>query len=328
MKTQFKAATLALAVASAFALSTTAAWAWGDDYGSGANLKTSISIDKDIDVDGHLNLKGNIKSKSDSEAVVNDSQSTGGNFVDNDNHKNNASASGDALHGAQGNIGLNVGAGDNNIQSNEAALAATDASTVFGAASAQVFQDQTAHWNHTYNNPAANNASMSGNVLQNAQGNIGANVAAGDSNVQKNVLSASAADSNFAIASIDNSQATYGNSTHNTGTTKTTTVYDPVSLTLSGHLNHPSESGENSNEQSIVDELNETQLTGTVSGCIPVTTTSIVWSQDNASISGNALRGAMGNIGANVAAGTNNLQSNILSVAAALGTKGASAGGE
>jgi len=49
--------------------------------------------------------------------------------------------------------------------------------------------------------------------------------------------------------------------------------------------------------------------------------------QNNATLSGDALRGASGNIGVNITAGTNNLQGNHLSIAAATGGPGAGGGG-
>ncbi|HEX5464276.1 MAG TPA: hypothetical protein VFW88_06130 [Burkholderiales bacterium] len=396
MKKQFKATPLALAVAAAFALSTTAALAdrggpgggWNDggqqheQQDPGASFQTSVKINKSVKIDGEVKVDGRIKVGSDAEAIVNNTQASHDNIGANTGHTNNASGSGDALAGSQGNIGLNIAAGDNNAQSNEAALAATDASQVFGAASAQVFMSQGANRNLTTNLGSVNNASLSGNVLQNAQGNIGANVAAGNSNVQKNVLAAAAADSNFAVSTINQSQDASGNVTVNAPLAVTTVKSMPVSLQVSmrgqyagvsdqdgnqyldswsGALDHPSgnstghldlddqvqnandrpqssgldANGNPNNDKSnggalSFNEQGDMFLSGVVSGNMPVSITTYVATANNASLSGNALRGAMGNIGANVAAGSNNLQSNILAVSAALnsGAGGGGGGGE
>jgi uncharacterized protein YdeI (BOF family) len=392
MKKQFRTTPLALAVAAAFALSATTALAFDRDRDGpkrgdpqheqqdpGATLQTSVKINKSVKIDGKVDIDGKIKVGSDAEAIVNNSQASHGNAVTSTKHSNNASGSGDALGGAQGNIGLNIAAGDNNVQSNEAALAATDASQVFGAASAQVYMSQGANRNATVSLGSVNNASLSGNVLQNAQGNIGANVAAGSSNVQKNVLAAAAADSNFAVSTINQSQDASGNVTVNAPLAVTTTQSMPVNLQVSmrgqyagvsdqdgnqyldswsGALDHPSgnstghldlddqvqnandrpqssgldANGNPNNDKSnggalSFNEQGDIFLSGVVSGNMPVSITTYVATANNASLSGNALRGAMGNVGANVAAGSNNLQSNILAVSAALNSGSGGGGG-
>ena len=55
------------------------------------------------------------------------------------------------------------------------------------------------------------------------------------------------------------------------------------------------------------------ELTGTITGSIPIGITNVN-TTNTASLSGSVLSGAVGNIGVNVAAGTNNLQANTLSV--------------
>ncbi|MCU4137869.1 MAG: hypothetical protein MW689_001440 [Thermodesulfobacteria bacterium] len=55
------------------------------------------------------------------------------------------------------------------------------------------------------------------------------------------------------------------------------------------------------------------ELTGTITGSIPIGITSVN-TTNIASLSGSVLSGAVGNIGVNVAAGSNNLQANTLSV--------------
>ena len=119
--------------------------------------------------------------------------------------------------------------------------------------------------NHAYQTGVNNNATLGGNALSNAAGNIGANVAAGDNNQQANdaALSSSDAATVFGQASSFSAQSSSNNMTMVKG------------------------------------------------------------SPNNALVGGNALRGASGNIGVNVAAGIGNAQHN--SLAAAVNTASGSA---
>jgi hypothetical protein len=366
MKTRIKATPLALAVAAAFALSATAAIAHDRDHHNrdGAHLSTSVNINKDIDVKGGVYIRGFVDPKSDTEAVINDGQSSVFNETKNIGNSNRASVDGNAANSAQGNIGLNAAAGDNNVQANEAALAATDAASVFGMATAQVYNSQSSFGNDTLNKGVSNNATLGGSALANAVGNIGVNVASGSSNLQKNALSGAVADSNVAIASINNDQKTAGNWTGNFGLQKTTTKEAAISLNIGlvggyvgiadqkGNIYPDTWSGDrhtggtqtghidlDSDVQGATDPLHDggaltftelglIGLQGQATGTGPVTITTWQHVTNTASIGSNALMNAAGNVGANVAAGSNNLQSNILAVSAALNTGGATGGQE
>jgi hypothetical protein len=240
MKKCIKATPVAIAVAAAFALTAPLAMAGGkyDHKGSNAEVNTDINIHKDIGVFGGMFVGGKIDPKADAEAVIQGDQTAAGNKVVNKYHKNDASVNNNSLNGAQGNVGVNVSAGDNNVQSNELALAAVDANAVFGAATAQAFFDQGSYGNKTINLPANNSASMSNNVLNGASGNIGANVASGAGNVQRNAAALSSGDNNLAIATISSSQKNAGNFTLNKGEVKS---YGTTQLTYGesdhGHAN-------------------------------------------------------------------------------------------
>jgi hypothetical protein len=242
MKKCIKATPVAIAVAAAFALTAPLAMAHRDHHkGSGAEVNTDINIHKDIGVYGKVYVGGYVDPKADAEAVIQGDQTAADNNVANRYHKNNASVSNNALNSAQGNIGVNVSGGDNNIQSNELALAAVDANAVFGAATAQAFFDQGSYGNKTINLPANNSASVSDNVANGASGNIGMNVAAGDGNVQRNAAALSSGDNNLAIATISSSQKNAGNFTLNKGEV---TKYGTQTLTTGesdhGHANFSS----------------------------------------------------------------------------------------
>ena len=131
--------------------------------------------------------------------------------------------------------------------------------TVDGLASATVKNDQILKWNTVFNEENINSASISGNVLRNATGNIGANVVAGDNNAQDNLAALAAAEMEMSMtdAEIFKTQLSLENFTYNHGST------------------------------------------------------------NSASVSGNVLENAEGNIGVNVSAGNNNAQSNMLAVTVA-----------
>lgn len=94
-----------------------------------------------------------------------------------------------ALSGATGNIGVNIAAGANNAQSNDAALAHMDVGPVFG--NAQIFSAQSSSGHGTigdFNLVAA----IGDGALADATGNVGVNIASGLGNVQNNSLAVSA----------------------------------------------------------------------------------------------------------------------------------------
>lgn len=122
----------------------------------------------------------------------------------------------------------------NNVQGNSSALAATDAAFVFGSGDAEIFIEQTAAGNETMNLGVRNDALVAGNALRNARGNIGVNVAAGNSNVQKNAFAASTTSGVMSESTIQVSQMAHGNTTSNlpVDETKTTTT----SISMSGGM--------------------------------------------------------------------------------------------
>jgi hypothetical protein len=109
---------------------------------------------------------------------------------------NTADVSGHAFAGASGNIGVNQAAGDGNEQLNQLS-AATAQNVAYAVATSAL--DQEWSGNRVDNDPGtlgwcsspvntSNSASLSGNVLAGASGNIGLNQAAGSGNLQSNSL--------------------------------------------------------------------------------------------------------------------------------------------
>lgn len=220
-------------------------------------------------------------------AIVNDTQLNYYNDVENDATKNTATIEG-SLNNAAGNVGANVAAGDNNQQANAAAIATADAFFVFGfgqglEASASIDVTQKGYDNYLSNYGTQNNASVvdSGN---DAQGNVGINVAAGNFNQQKNDMAIASSEKAFtAEASVNVLQESYGNDTYN-NVGDVYEVNDGLEVVASGF------------------------------GWFPPHTpqTPVV---NNASLS-NSLNNASGNVGVNIAAGGGNQQSNTLAIAA------------
>lgn len=273
MKPRNLIAPMTVAVAMAFAAPLVLADSLSDPIQETVNVDVTknVSNTKDISVKGTVKVKGTINVKSDAEALTKaDQQSTNNtnqNYTVNDNL---AHINGNAAQNAQGNIQLNVTGGDNNVQANNAALAAQDKNNVFGRLDAETYVDQLTSGNRVTNQgtpvvpgsasgPVSNTAEINGNALSGAQGNIQVNASGGDDNVQANSLAAAVGNASLANASA---------------------------------ISYQSTGGQNS-----------------------VSNTFVI---NTASLGGNALQNASGNIGVNIAAGTNNAQSNSLAITASL----------
>jgi hypothetical protein len=327
-----------------------------------------IDVKGDIDVDGTIpvgsssaaltsqnqnNYKnGNVYDPEDPEnaaLVASDTPNDGDFLVD-----NNAESVENGLQGASGNIGLNISAGQNNAQDNSAALSKVDAEFVFAAADS--ISNQNAERNQYVYKGNQFDATLGGNTLRDASGNIAVNIAAGNSNLQANSLAASVNTSGtMAEATVSSQQTQDHNFTSQQGMLEK--VYDTVNVTMVGGMvggyqgtsdqigdlyadswtgdTHPdgTQTGHidfDSEAQGAVDlnddggafafnEEGTIGLLGVFSGQVVTARWIDRPHQNNATLSGNALRGASGNIGVNITAGTNNLQGNHLSIAAATG---------
>ncbi|SEJ15739.1 hypothetical protein [Frateuria terrea] len=305
----------------------------------------------------YANDHGHDRPKVDSAATasVDNDQSISRNFATNDKLTNSSSISDNTASQASGNIGMNVAAGDNNAQDNAAALAATDASFAFGVADSDVDVNQGGWGNLTFNRGVTNDASIGDNAFQYASGNIGANVASGNNNEQKNALAASVATTEFAHANVDVDQNSSHNAVSNAGFVQK--YYDTTRVHLSGTVqgyslglglggyagstsstSQGTESGgvsvfgypiasyggttsstSQGSEQGGLGfvELSASDLYADLCGTVQTARWVVVDATNDASLSGNAFQHATGNIGVNVASGTGNLQANTLSMAVA-----------
>jgi hypothetical protein len=244
---------------------------------SQTNSKTYVT--NLIDVAGKVSVSGAIKVDSEAAANVDQDQATVANESIGDGD-HTARMTDNALRNSNGNIGVNVGAGVGNAQSNDAAITTLassaasddkckgskcdeDAGAAGALSTAMVFSTQASLGNYATTDEYGTNyrAVLDGNALRDVQGNVGVNVAAGVGNGQSNGMSASVADASIAKSSSDSEQ-----------------------LSLMNEL------------QSACGDLDVVARFGD-----------------------NALQAASGNIGVNVAAGVGNLQHNGLAIAAAGG---------
>lgn len=272
-------------------------------------------------------------------AIVTDTQDSHGNSVSNEGTKNTGSVSG-SLGSASGNVGVNVAGGDLNQQANAAALATADEKFIFGYAEASTTVDQKNHNNSVDNYSTQNNASLS-NSANSSSGNIGINVTAGNFNQQKNDLAAAVSGGAVSGATSSASQTSNGNSVGNVGlaTYDTQTLKATVDLKGSykgsgtgyvvdkdskdhhggGWGNNDSvtndRGGKDQKDPLYFTESGSTELKGQATYQVLVQSG---WKDpvtNNATISG-SLNNVSGNVGANIAAGVGNQQSNSLSIAA------------
>ena len=385
------------------------------------NEDTSVTNHKtlDVNIDANINVRGSENlDEYDSlgygltvdglaSAEINNNQILKLNTVINKENSNTATIGGSALEGAEGNIGVNVVAGDNNAQDNLAAMTASEQDK--SMADAEIFKAQLSLENFTCNKGMKNRASLDGDALMGAIGNIGVNVAAGNNNAQSNMLAIAVAPAKVGIAKVSINQESAGNMTINKPVKVEEVQWVPVRLDLSagfaggyeggyfgyagggysgrasgsysgtysgisdqygdvyldtwgpgtqeppyghptngpttGHVDVDSaaQGAQDRNNDGGALSFNENGtangrysgsesgyyggieigseggelggvILGTVSGNIPVVIKRNVNMINTASLGGNALRGATGNIGVNIAAGTGNLQANALAV--------------
>ncbi|MFI9652214.1 hypothetical protein [Guyparkeria halopsychrophila] len=221
------------------------------DVNTDVAVDHDINIDKNIDVDKNVDVEKNVavnKTHNEMErvdrvlrdiainasagATANDRQINQGNTVDNLGVTNDAFISDNVGNGASGNIGMNVAAGDTNVQDNAAALAAVDAGFVFGESYSEVNVAQTNTDNETMNEGVINGANVQQSAFANASGNIGVNVASGTGNAQKNTMAASVSTARMASASLNSNQESYDNNIRNEG--RVAEYTETTAVTLSG----------------------------------------------------------------------------------------------
>lgn len=283
-----------------------------------------------------------------SAAIVLDSQFNHANDVTNEGTVNDANVDRAILNNS-GNVGANVAAGDNNQQANTVSLASADAAFVF----AGVGIEQTGLLNNLDNYSNPNTATLQ-NAINNNSGNVGANVAAGNYNQQKNDMAVAVSSSaQNAISASAVSQSSVGNTTDNNGQLEyaNTGTLSVGTVSLSGGYTGTSDqigdvyldtwsgpehnSGQNDSTGHIdvdsaadgaqdlnedggafaFNEQGEIALQGSVTGSFTIVSGFATPVTNTATLT-NAVNGNSGNVGVNIAAGGGNQQSNSLAIAA------------
>lgn len=186
-----------------------------------ATLENTTDITNVVTVAGGVTVGGTIDVYSEAGATVNNTQASAGNLVITLGGGNDASVS-SAANNATGNLGINIASGTGNAQSNDTAIASlVDAYSVF--ASAQSFSTQVSAVNANIALLTDNTATLD-TAVNNAQGNVGVNIASGSGNMQSNQMAAA-------------SHTEWGNGALAKATGSNSQV---VALTLNGTLDFPS----------------------------------------------------------------------------------------
>ena len=215
------------------------------------------------------------------DAEIFSTQVGGFNTVWNDASTNTSTIDGASFMNATGNIGVNVAAGNNNLQANN--MAASTYSGALGEASVSNVQ-QTGH-NYSDNISVVQDSIeyASINLNLNAEGTYDGASYLAEAYYPEVILE--------------------GDGEHNSG--------DGV---VRGHIDFDTQNPSGA-EVMTFDEEGDIALNGTVSGSLPYFVQPVTQKTNNSSmLAGTAFQGASGNIGVNLASGTGNLQSNNLSL--------------
>ena len=359
-------------------------YANASDSDTGVDIYKRVDITNSIDYKGHAYIHGYVGVNKLGMAVIDNYQNTTNNHVDNIRNDNNARIDGESANGLAGNSGVNVAAGDNNVQANNTAMTvlgdheadpdndnggsegqAARGMLGFGwhknggaSVDAEIGSSQVSAYNEVDNKGNHNNARIDGGSLNDSAGNLAVNVAAGNGNVQSNSFALSyGQNASLAVSTVDNKQFTTENNTTNTTLLERKVAGPVVTVNMSGTAsgtyngdsvqsndvypeiwqgprddagsNHPDaqtywghadfdkdpdDSGVESHFEFAENgdiSLDTISLAGTVHTYNTVVGRTNV---NNAILSGGSLNNAAGNVGVNVAAGTNNLQSNNMAL--------------
>ena len=198
------------------------------------SLSWSVDVSKFLNIDGSISISGEVNADALAHASLDDKQIVDNNSVQFEDYQNayqdwsnegigaepglgqdasdpfyteegtaqgpalytnTVTAGSDTLSNASGNIGLNMAAGDFNVQENAAVIASAESLDGSGGAEAGSFSLQNLYDNgfnnESYeleNTDIDNTVSIGDGLANGADGNIGVNAAAGAFNIQKNAL--------------------------------------------------------------------------------------------------------------------------------------------
>lgn len=240
MKTLIKKSTLAVAVS--VVLGSSAAWAdpvipvndVTATNTTNVNLDKTVTVNKDFSLNGEVAIKGLVQVDSSAMATVDNKQSNHDNKVSTGDVQDPAfTTTTSEISGNTGNVGVNVTAGLYNQQDNAAAISSfanpqqASGTDYKGSADAEVFSNQNLAGSSSSATPGQVATASNGfdvdlvgasynattGVIDGNSGNLGVNVSAGVSNLQKNSLAIAQGDSGLSEASSATLQETSGLST-------------------------------------------------------------------------------------------------------------------
>ncbi|WP_031573781.1 hypothetical protein, partial [Acidithiobacillus thiooxidans] len=166
-----------------------------------------------------------------------------------------------------------------------------------------------------------NNASISGNALTGASGNVGVNIASGDINQQANntAISRSGGGSMATAVAAAGQQMTYLDPT-DTGVQDSATINGHAGQGASGNIALNVAAGaENQQQNGLAMAVASNAAMGTATAPVEQVADfnggNSACSDYNSTVSGYTLTGATGNISLNVASGNGNQQTNTLAIA-------------
>ncbi|MGH7737056.1 MAG: hypothetical protein ACREMP_04215 [Candidatus Tyrphobacter sp.] len=234
-------------------------------------------------------------------------QSNGGQTFNGDRSQH-AAISDYAFASSSGNIGANVASGNANQQSNAAFVGTNGDSTLVVAGAIQHNGG-----NRVYDN-TGNHASVGNNAFAHGSGNIAANVAAGNGNQQANALYVNTV-STESIAIGLALQHNGGNTVSHDGS-QHASISDGAFDDASGNIGANVAAGNLNQQSNSVVVLTDTNLHDAGAGAAQSTGGSQYCNDghNHASVGDYAFSGGSGNIGANIASGNANQQSNVLVV--------------
>ncbi|OCX75895.1 hypothetical protein A6M27_09560 [Acidithiobacillus thiooxidans] len=246
------------------------------------------------------------------------------------NSTNYANMLGKAGAGSKGNVGVNIATGNQNQQSNAGSLAANGKTKVTSTASASASQDQGGNLAIQVVN-GSNNVNMSDHALSDASGNIGANMASGIFNQQQNnlaVSSAKKAKSSTAVTgttqNVGQNMSASADNYGSQGNANNTQIGGNALSKASGNIGVNQAAGisnQQSNSLALASVSKKTSMssasTNTAQSQEQNLAIQVAGGANAVDLTANALKGATGNIGVNMASGSFNQQQNSTSIASA-----------
>lgn len=231
MKNIFKKTGIALSVS--MILGTSSAWAETIEVdnevstfnSTSVDLTKTVDVNKNLDISGEVAIKGLIQVDSNAMAVIDNKQINYNNRVSTGEVEDPAfEATTTDISGNSGNIGINAAAGLYNQQDNAAAISSINnpdqaaPPDYLGSADAEIFTNQnlvgTGVESEEFDVDLIGSAfNATTGLIDGNSGNIGINVSAGVSNLQKNSLAIAVGDSGLSEATSATLQETSGLST-------------------------------------------------------------------------------------------------------------------